>query len=374
MEQLMRVTEIEPRLYRQLLNEKVQRVHQLFQRFDAPEPEVFPSAPTHFRQRVELRVWHDGGELDYIMFDRDTREKYPVRFFPAASELINHGMRELRKRLKPEPVLRRKLFQVDFMSTLSDQLIISLLYHRQLDEEWQAAAAALKTELEQVLQCSLQLIGRARKQKIILDNDWIEESLQVHERVYRYMQIENSFTQPNAGVNQKMLEWAVSVTRPQANRDPGDLLELYCGNGNFTLPLAQNFEKVLATEIAKPSVMAANYNIAANQVENVKVIRMSSEEFTQAMNGRAFRRLKDIDLGSYQCNTIFVDPPRSGLDRETVALVQQYGQILYISCNPRTLAENLETLGNTHRVTRFAIFDQFPYSDHVECGVLLQRG
>ncbi len=62
-----------------------------------------------------------------------------------------------------------------------------------------------------------------------------------------------------------MLEWALDVTKGSK----GDLLELYCGNGNFSLALARNFDRVFATEIAKPSVAAAQYNIAANHIDNV---------------------------------------------------------------------------------------------------------
>ena len=116
-----------------------------------------------------------------------------------------------------------------------------------------------------------------------------------------YRQVENSFTQPNAAMNVQMLEWALKATEGSK----GDLLELYCGNGNFSLALARNFERVLATEIAKPSVAAAQYNIAANHIDNVQIIRMAAEEFTQAMNGvREFNRLEGIDLKSYQCETI----------------------------------------------------------------------
>jgi tRNA (uracil-5-)-methyltransferase len=101
---------------------------------------------------------------------------------------------------------------------------------------------------------------------------------------------------------------------------------------------------------------------------------MSAEEFTQAMQGvRKFNRLKDIDLSSYNCETIFVDPPRSGLDDETVKLVQSYRRILYISCNPQTLCANLEQLQNTHKISRLALFDQFPYTHHMECGILLEK-
>lgn len=101
---------------------------------------------------------------------------------------------------------------------------------------------------------------------------------------------------------------------------------------------------------------------------------MSAEDFSDAMaKKRSFRRLEGIDLDSYVCNTIFVDPPRAGIDPDTLALVQGYERILYISCNPDTLKDNLEQLYKTHRVTRFALFDQFPYTDHMETGVLLER-
>jgi len=54
-------------------------------------------------------------------------------------------------------------------------------------------------------------------------------------------------------------------------------------------------------------------------------------------------------------------------------MVQAYPRILYISCNPTTLCENLATLSATHEITRLALFDQFPYTHHMECGVLLTR-
>lgn len=129
--------------------------------------------------------------------------------------------------------------------------------------------------------------------KIELDQDYIDERLPVAGKEMIYRQVENSFTQPNAAMNIQMLEWALDVTKGSK----GDLLELYCGNGNFSLALARNFDRVLATEIAKPSVAAAQYNIAANHIDNVQIIRMAAEEFTQAMNGvREFNRLQGIDL------------------------------------------------------------------------------
>lgn len=128
-------------------------------------------------------------------------------------------------------------------------------------------------------------------------------------------------------------------------KDQKHLLELYCGNGNFTLPLSLKFERVLATELAKSSVYAAQWNIEQNQIDNIQVARLSAEEFTQAYQGeREFRRLQeaDIDIQSYDFDTVFVDPPRAGIDDETLKLLQSFERIIYISCNPNTLYENLK--------------------------------
>ena len=239
-----------------------------------------------------------------------------------------------------------------------------MIYHRQLDDQWQQVAEQLQSTF------NIKVIGRSRKQKVVLCDDFVTETLEVNQRQYSYQQVEASFTQPNAQVNQKMLTWAANCL----SEISGDLVELYCGNGNFTAVLAQYFDKVLATAISKVSVNSANTNFAANKIDNVTIARLSSEEFTQALNReRAFRRLADIDLDSFNFSTIFVDPPRAGLDAGTERLVTQMDNLLYISCNPDTLAENLKHITKTHKIVKAALFDQFPWTHHIESGVYLQR-
>ncbi|ROP49046.1 tRNA (uracil-5-)-methyltransferase [Enterobacter sp. BIGb0383] len=351
------------------LAEKVVRLQSMMAPFTAQVPEVFRSPVSHYRMRAEFRIWHDGDDMYHIIFDQQSKKPVRVDTFPAASELINQLMTAILDGVRNTPILRHKLFQIDYLTTMSNQAVVSMIYHKALDDEWTREATALRDALR-AQNINVHIIGRASKTKIVLGQDFVDERLPVAGKEMIYRQVENSFTQPNAAINIQMLEWALESTKDAS----GDLLELYCGNGNFSLALARNFNRVLATEIAKPSVASAQYNIAANHIDNVQIIRMAAEEFTQAMNGvREFNRLQGIDLKSYQCETIFVDPPRSGLDSETEKMVQAYPHILYISCNPETLCQNLQTLSQTHNVTRLALFDQFPYTHHMECGVLLTR-
>ncbi len=361
----MPLSRFDPATYAVQLDDKVARFKRNFAAFDLPEPTVFHSAPTHYRLRAEFRLWHQDDSVHYAMFNRaDPKTPVLLDDFPVASKRIVDAMPQLRAALNASKALSRKVFQVDFLSTLSGELMVTLIYHRPLDDEWEGAARQLASTLD------AQLIGRSRKQHVVLDRNWVIESFELDGRHLVFQQVEGSFTQPNGGMNRHMLNWA----RTQARQIGGDLLELYCGNGNFTIALAPLFGKVLATEMSKPSVRAAEYNLEANQVNNVTMVRMSSQEISDALaGGRRYRRLTDIDLGSYQFSTLFVDPPRAGLDEGTLALARSFEHILYVSCNPNTLHDNVAALHHTHRIVASAAFDQFPYTDHLECGLLLAR-
>lgn len=355
--------------YTKQLEEKTKTVSRLFDAFSLPKIAVFASDPIHYRLRAEFRIWHDGEDLYPIMFDQNTKKSYRVHAFFPGSRLINQALTMLMPKLKLNALLRFKLFQIDFLSTLSGELLISLVYHKKLEEDWILAAKTLKNELgNDGLKCDL--IGRASKQKILLDRDFVQEQLTVDGKTYDYQQVENSFTQPNGKINEQMLTWAVQNTK----NSQGDLLELYCGNGNFSIALAANFNRVLATEISKTSVQSAQQNIAQNQVKNLTIVRLSAEEFAQAMNGeRTFLRLQDVDLTQYDCQTVLVDPPRAGLDQATLKMIAHYPKIIYISCNPNTLKDNLNELIKTHDIEKMALFDQFPYTHHVEIGLILTQ-
>ncbi|WP_339897984.1 tRNA (uridine(54)-C5)-methyltransferase TrmA [uncultured Gilvimarinus sp.] len=354
-----------PENYQQQLLDKTQHIKTLFAACNIPAPEVFSSPATGFRMRAEFKIWHEGDESYYAMYRQgEYKTPYRITEFPQAHDNIRRLMPLLLDEINSNELLRRKLFQVEFLTTLKGETLITLIYHKKLDDTWQAEAEALRARL------GVFMIGRSRKQKLVLGQDFVTETLEVNGRPYHYQQIESSFTQPNARVCEKMLGWAVQHTTPCT----GDLVELYCGNGNFTIPLAANFNRVMATELAKSSVHSARYNMALNKVDNIDIARMSSEEFSAALDKqRSFRRLKDIDLDSFNFSTIFVDPPRAGLDPHTTAITQGYQTIIYISCNPETLHRDLQTITHTHDVAAFALFDQFPFTHHIECGAILKK-
>lgn len=361
----MGIPKVEPERYEALLAKKAAWLEEAFAVHAPPALEVHDSPRQHYRMRSEFRTWHQGDALDYVMFEPgDKYSHHALTSCPMVHRPIEELMFPLLEVIRADRELRFRLFQVDFLSTLSGGMLVTLLYHRQLGDAWQAKAKALAERF------GVHIMGRARKQRLVLSQDFLVETLTVHGQRYHSKQIEGSFTQPNAIICQKMLEWAVDATRGIG----GDLVELYCGNGNFTIPLASNFRRVIATEISKTSARAAIAGTELNQITNVDVVRISAEDFSRVLRGElTTRRMKGIELRDYDFRAVLVDPPRAGLDADTVGQVQLYDHILYVSCNPATLLENLKQLCESHEIVRFALFDQFPYTDHIETGVLLRR-
>jgi len=352
--------------YSEQLKQKEQTVSALLAPFYTQALEVFDSPASHYRARAEFRIWHEGDRCDYAMGNITKDGAINIDECPKVIEPIEKRMWKLLEKINAsQEVLKRKLFAVEFLATTTDECLITMLYHRKLDDVWSQEAKALEAEL------SCKVMGRSRKQKVLLSDEFVTEKLDIYGKTFTYVEYESGFTQPNPTVNVKMIEWAIAQAKTVGH---GDFLEAYCGLGNFTLPLSHYFDKVLATEISKNSINAALENCALNDVENITFARLSAEEMTQALRAeRAFNRLRHIDLESYNFSTVLVDPPRAGLDDASTELIMTIDNIIYISCNPETLARDLKTLTKTHKVVQAAIYDQFPHTSHVESGVFLVK-
>lgn len=354
--------------YEEQLNYKIQREKERFSNFTNIDFDIIKSNESNFRNRAEFRIWWEKGEnnkeiLSYAMNDF---KKNILKI--NSCEMVSHHIKELMPKLLNELQndleLSFKLFAVEFLGSSTKDMLVTLIYHKKLEESWIQKAKEIEKRL------NIKIIGRSKKQRLVLTNDYINETLNISNQNFFFAYEENGFTQPNTNVNIQMIEWVLENTKDSSK----DLCELYCGGGNFTIPLSTKFRKVLATEISKTSIKSALRNCSLNKIESISFIRMSAEDFVQALNKvRAFNRLKDINLDDYEFDTIFMDPPRSGLDDTTRNLAKDFENIIYISCNPETLHRDLEELTKTHKIEKFALFDQFAFTNHIESGVILRK-
>ncbi len=343
------------------------KVDQIKEMFGITDMDIIRSRPEHFRCRAEFRIFHDYDRetISYAMHGLERKSLVPIQACSIVAPAIDTLMQPLLDAITPNEILRHRLYAVEFLSSTLGEVLVTLIYHKKIDATWQREAEQLAKTL------GIDLIGRSRGIKLVVTKSYIHETLHIAGTPYRFRLYDTGFTQPNSGVNAQMIAWVKNHLSTETTQD---LLELYCGHGNFTIPLGSCFKKVLATEISKHSIMSAKENATLNGVENIAFVRLSAEELTEALEGkRTFRRLEGVALEHYRFSHLFVDPPRAGLDEKSLNFAKKFDNLIYISCNPQTLHRDLESLKKVFTVEKFAVFDQFAYTRHLECGVILKR-
>ncbi len=341
---------------------KKERIRELFSGYDIGDFDFFSSKDEHYRNRAEFRIWHEGNKIYYGMHKLVGKGIVKIESCPKVDKNIYAIMPELKEYIEVNSELRNRLYSIEFLSS-REKLLLTLIYHRPIRSEWVVEARKLEDKF------GVSVIGRSKKIKEVVSQDFVIDALHVEGMEYRYKILEGSFSQPNTAVNEKMLSWVCSHIQ-----NSKDLLELYCGHGNFTMPLSRKFRKVLATEISKSSIKSANYNCEINGVKNIEFLRMSVEELTSAMKKeREFNRLKEIDLDSFDFSHVLTDPPRAGIDTKSLEFIIQFENIIYISCNPETLKRDLDILRSDFEIVDFALFDQFVHTNHIESGIILKK-
>ena len=330
-----------------------------FGEFFMGEFELFSSSPSHYRSRAEFGIWHNENNISYTMNSK-SGGKILIDECLKVDAKITNLMQPLLNAISKKYELNYKLFGIEFISTTKNLLAV-LLYHKNISE-----LKSLFDELANELNISI--IARSRGIKLVCKDELFTDELNINGKKFKYVFSDVAFVQPNKGVNEKMIDWAVGCVESGE-----DLMELYCGHGNFTLPLSFKFKNVIATEISKSSIINAIKNCELNSVCNIKFLRMDADELMSAFKKeREFNRLKNVNLDDFNFTHILVDPPRAGLSDSVMDFIKNYENIIYISCNPTTLKQNLTNLCKTHKVVKFAIFDQFANTNHIECGVLLK--
>ena len=170
-----------------------------------------------------------------------------------------------------------------------------------------------------------------------------------------------SFYQTNPIQTEKLYNKAIEY----AKLTKEDILcDLYCGIGTIGIFAWNKVKKVYGIEIVEEAVKAAKENAKINNVDNIEFIAGDTKE--------AFKEL--IDDKKIKPTAIIVDPPRRGLDEETInkILEIEVKKLVYISCNPATMTRDIEMLQDKYVVNEIQPVDMFPFTSHVECCSLLE--
>ena len=170
------------------------------------------------------------------------------------------------------------------------------------------------------------------------------------------------FVQVNAGMNRRMLATAIDLLDPQA----GDrVLDLFCGLGNFTLPIARRAGSVVGVEGEAGLVRRAEENAKRNGLSNVEYVVAD-----------LFADQRGSDWARRDYDKVLFDPPRSGAAQVLEYLPRKsVKRVVYVSCHPASLARDAGILVNQHgfRLSKAGVMDMFPHTAHVESIALFER-
>ncbi len=164
-------------------------------------------------------------------------------------------------------------------------------------------------------------------------------------------------------VNREQAENLYNIALNYADIKSQDtVLDLYCGTGTISLLMAKQAKFVYAIEIVEQAIKNAKQNAKFNNIYNVKFICDNAKNTSK-------------HLDNTKIDVICVDPPRKGLDSQSIECILQINpkKIVYVSCNPATLARDLKIFTqNSYKVKRVSAVDMFPRTAHIETVVLLE--
>ncbi len=290
---------------------------------DANVSTIISNNELGYRNKLSLKVEN----YEFGFYKEESHEFIKIDECPLASLAI-------RNIFKLKEYLKFKEGNILIRSNFNDEIIIKINSESSVDLNIEKLKEHIK------------LVGIIINEKVLYGEDYFIE--QVHN--YFYKVNINSFFQ----INLNILDKVINLLR---KKEYNTVADLYCGVGTLGIPLKK--QKLYGIEIVKEAVIDAIYNAKINKQDNKYLL--GSAEAINKINAK-------ID-------TIIIDPPRAGLNKKTLDFLINYqsDNLIYMSCNPMTLAKNLKSLSAVYNIEEVFYLDMFPRTKHIECVSVLSR-
>lgn len=340
------------RLKAEILRETLRRTAKIDLAIDV---EIHDSPPLHYRNRTRFHV-RASPHFAIGYFRHGSNELLPVRECPISSPMINRALQALWSLGESGRVLS-EVEQVELFANDSDDRLMIELYVRSgiIDaarlRQFATDLAEAIPEIHGVAHTEVDFRKRSEPKVNVLLREQAVEYFVAGER---YRVSAGAFFQTNRYLLPRMVELVVGERKGRV------ALDLYSGVGLFAVPLARKFQRVVAVESSTNS----GDDLRANVPENVRVSLQSTEEY---LNSAA---------DTLKANLVVADPPRSGLGDQVCKQISKVGasEIVYVSCDPATLARDLKQLTTQGwKISRLHLIDLFPQTFHIETCTVLTR-
>jgi 23S rRNA (uracil1939-C5)-methyltransferase len=299
----------------------------------------------HYRLRTQFNVRSEKGTQRFGFFRQGSYSLIEVEDPFLIHPLINSTLAALRKLVDLLP----PLLEVHINASPANEVHLLLFGAEDALKPLEPFFAGLQKAVPEVIG----MTGFAKKKKAFsLGRNTMTldvEGLTLHAT-------EGNFFQVNWDQNRNMVRTVLDFAAPAGSET---VLDLYCGIGNFSLPLARQAEKVIGIESGFSAIEDARKNAQMNNITNVEFIAADLQ-----------RGLKPLLERKMKADVIVLDPPRAGATLKTLERILAFvpRKIVYVSCNPSTLARDLKFFHLFgFRLDRLQPVDMFPWTYHIEC-------
>jgi 23S rRNA (uracil1939-C5)-methyltransferase len=321
------------------------------------DPPIPAEQPMGCRSRVRLQVRGAGGRRIVGFFRMGSSEVVDIRHCPSATAGINGLLGSLRSFLSAESLLFG-IGEVEL--TVGETGEATLLFHSSSPMKAHDARLLLQKALELDGVRAVAIIAAGIRR--VTGSFPVLYGLPVgggNTISFRISPL--AFMQANYAANRHLVRTVIQYAEP----DPEDfILDLFCGAGNFSLPLAYKAGEVIGVDLSAEAIGCARLNASENRIENLQFIRQGAHTALDALLMQ--RRHPGV---------VVLDPPRAGARRVVERLADlSPRRIVYVSCDPATLARDLKILCSAnYQVSRATVVDMFPQTSHIESVTLVER-
>lgn len=292
--------------------------------------EIIPSShPLSYRNKITLKVLN--GEYGYY-------------------HSSSHQLIKINNCLLAETAIQDFLKDIKYLNIKEGEVIIRSNYNNEL-LLWIKSEDDIKPDIE-YLKSQHKLVGIVLNNKTIYgDSNFIEI---INHQLFTISY--DSFFQINRYICSKIFNFINEFINVQET-----ILDLYCGVGTLGINATKKAKKAYGIEIVKNAVL--------NAITNSKINKRDNIYYMLGDVGTCLPKIKD------NIDTIIVDPPRAGLDKVTKETIIKFNpqKIIYVSCDPITLARDLKELSAYYNINMIKGLDMFPYTHHIESFCLLEK-
>lgn len=313
-----------------------------------------------YRNRVLLRCYIDNdgerSQISFGYFKRSSRELVAIEFCRIASPIINQILSTIKKSFDTDLVLQKISSQKIRMELqeIPKRGVTIVLYPTEGDKQDLVPLKECFKKLPNVLWVGT--VFELDEAPMFAFEEVFEDS-----KSFVFSTSPGVFQQVNIDLNKKLRHL---VTQYAVEKKSERILDLFCGSGNLSLMMSEKKRYIEGIETNPYSIKCANNNVVINELPNSHYFKGD----TEAHLWKCAKKGEQFDL-------VLTDPPREGMYKSIIPLLKIFPKnIVYISCDPATLARDLGSLcGKGYKIEKIEVFDFFPNTYHVETAVFLER-